>query len=718
MIRLLAALTLLLCSAACTTLEVRREVTADGQRAVTPLTGGWGFDFADDWTQDDAAAASPEAWQQVALPHSWNRLGEYRVGRTSATDNRQGKGWYRRLIDGRSLDRTRRHFIEFGAVGNVADVWINGRHLTHHSGAFTRFRAELTGALDYAGNNVLLVRADNSDPQPGSTTQHTIPLLGDFFIHGGVYRPAFLVSVNASHIALDDFGGPGLYATPVLQPDGDAEVRVLLRLTGARQGQSVAVHIADATGRTVTSTRLAVHKGQREVHSSLSLSRPRLWRGRADPYRYRIHAVLKEDGETVDRVEQPLGIRSIRVDPDRGFFLNGEHLQLRGVSRHQDYLGQGWVLSEADHRRDMALIAEMGANSIRVAHYPQDALWFDLADEHGMLVWAEVPFVNKVAFTDQEAAPELTANARTQMTEMIRQYFNHPSIVTWGIGNEVDIDLAFNRLGPRADARPLLRELNALSHREDPSRPTVIADCCEATPGKKAPYLPVLTGESDLMGYNRYYGWYYGAVADLGPHLDMLHARHPKVPLSVSEYGAGGALTQHSSDPEGRPTNITGRPQPEEFQNWWHEQSWPQIRARPYLWGSWIWNMFDFSSRIRQEGDATDINTKGLVSFDRKSRKDAFFYYKAQWSDAPVLHITSRRHLRRTEPLTRVKVYANVPEVAVRLNERVLGIVPCTDGVCTLEGVRLMPGMNRVVATARSGGTDLRDEVIWELAAN
>lgn len=717
MIRLLVALVLLLGSAGCTTIGAPNDrETSESLRSAVPLTNDWAFAFADDWTPADASAARPEAWQSVALPHSWNRLGEYRVGRTSATDNRQGKGWYRRTIDGRGLDPARRHFIEFGAVGNVADVWLNGKHLARHAGAFTSFRIELTGALDFTGSNVVLVRADNSDPQPGSTTQHTIPLLGDFFIHGGIYRPASLISVAASHIALDDFGGPGLYATPVVKKDGAAEVRVLLRLTNARAGQSVTFTIADADGHPVAATRVGVSEGQREVHTRLALARPRLWRGRADPYLYRVSATFEVAGKAIDRVSQPLGIRSIRFDPAKGFFLNGEHLQLRGVSRHQDYLGQGWALTDADHRRDMALIAEMGANGVRVAHYPQDALWFDLADEYGMVVWAEVPFVNKPAFADAEAAPELVANARQQMTEMIRQYFNHPSIVTWGIGNEVDIDLAFNRLGPRADARPLLRELNALSHQEDPSRPTVLADCCEATPGEKVPYLPVLAGEADLMGYNRYFGWYYGEVRGLGPHFDMLHARHPQVPISVSEYGAGGALTQHSDHPQGRPTNITGRPQPEEFQSWWHEQSWPQIRSRPYLWGSYIWNMFDFSSRIRQEGDATDINTKGLVSFDRATKKDVFFYYKAQWSSEPVLHITSRRFTLRSDPVARIKVYSNAPAVSLSLNGKPLGIAPCIDRICTLVPVRLVPGENRVTATVAAGGSQLRDEVMWELA--
>lgn len=684
-------------------------------RSKVALIDGWQFAYRDDWSPEDALSADPISWDAVSLPHTWNRLGEYRIGRTDATDNRQGKGWYRRTIDGSALDPAKRHFLEFDAVGNVADVWLNGRHLARHAGAFTRFRVDLTDALDFSGENELLVLADNSDPQPGSTTQHVIPLLGDFFIHGGLYRPARLVSVSPSHIALDDFGGPGVYATPRVDPAGHADVDVLVRLTGATGGQRVALAILNADGNQVTLATAPVSEGQREVRQTLRVDEPRLWNGRADPHLYRLLATLEDPNGVLDQVEEPLGIRSIRFDPEQGFFLNGERLQLRGVSRHQDYLGRGWALSDTDDKRDIAIIAEMGANSVRVAHYPQAKQWFDLADEYGMIVWAEVPFVNKIGFGDDTAAPELVENARTQMTEMIRQYFNHPSIVTWGIGNEVDIDLAFGRLGPKADARPLLRELNALSHREDPSRPTVIADCCEATPGDKVDYLPVLTGEADLMGYNRYFGWYYGEVEDLGPHLDMLHERHPHVPLSVSEYGAGGSLTDHSNHPEGRPTKVTGRPQPEEFQNWWHERSWPQIRERQYLWGSWIWNMFDFSSRVRQEGDATDINTKGLVSFDRKTRKDAFFYYKAQWSEEPVVHITSRRFAMRSEAETRIKVYSNAPEVHLTLNDRTLGTVPCVDRICTLEPVTLTSGVNRVTARAIFPNGDAADAVEWTL---
>lgn len=697
----------------CATVAPERE--GEITRRTIDLTEGWSFRYDDTWTPEAARSADAEAWKQVALPHTWNRLGEYRLERTEATDNRQGKGWYRRLIDGHSLDPALLHVIEFDAIGNVADIWLNGQHLGQHAGAFTRFRVDLTPALDFAGENVLLVRADNSDPQPGSTTQHVIPLLGDFFIHGGIYRSARLISVPESHIYLADYGGPGLYATSRVLDGGAAEVEVTVRLAGARSGQDLALALVDAAGSKVAAQRIAVTGGQKEVRLTLPVASPRLWDGRADPHLYRLSATLGENGRTLDRVEEHIGIRTIHFDPDEGFFLNGKRLQLRGVSRHQDYFGQGWALSPEDNARDMALIAEMGANSVRVAHYPQAEQWFDLADRYGMVIWAEVPFVNKVGFDDSLAAPELVDNAHRQMVEMIRQNINSPAIVTWGIGNEVDIDLAFGRLGPKADARPLLRELNTLAHREDPSRPTVIADCCEATPGDKADYLPVLSGESDLMGYNRYFGWYYGKVEDLGPHLDLLHRRHPAIPLSVSEYGAGGALTQHSDDSEGRPTNVTGRPQPEEFQSWWHERSWPQIREREYLWGSWIWNMFDFSSRIRREGDAMDINTKGLVSYDRRTRKDAFFYYKAQWSEEPVVHITSRRFTQRPEPVVRIKIYSNAPQVALALNGEDLGEVQCLDRICTLEGIRLAPGVNMVTARGDFAGVAVIDSVEWQL---
>ena len=706
----LAALVLLVL-AGCATLS--EPVPRSDPREVRELTQGWQFRFDNSWDSAKAQAAPASDWQPVSLPHSWNRLGEYRLERSSATDDRQGKGWYRLAIDGRSLDPKKRHFIEFEAVGNVADVWLNKQHLGQHAGAFSRFRFELGGALNFQGDNLLVVRADNSKPEPGSTTEHVVPLLGDFFIHGGIYRPARLVSVSPSHISLTDFGGPAVYMDSELKPDRSAVATVRVKLTNARPGQAVEAALYDADGTIAAVGRQSV-VAIGEARVVLPVQKPRLWDGRRDPYLYRLVATLLEEGRALDRVEQRVGIRTITFDPDQGFFLNGRHTPLYGVSRHQDVLGRGWTLTRADHERDMALIAEMGSNTVRFAHYQHAEDWFELTDRFGMAVWAEIPFVNKVSFGDSGASPELTANARRQLIELIRQNYNSPSVITWGIGNEVDIDLAFGRLGPRADARPLLRELNALSHAEDRSRPTVIADCCEATPGEKVDYLPTLTGEADLMGYNRYFGWYYGKVGDLGPHLDALHSKYPKVSLSVSEYGAGGALSQHVDDPAAHKINAGGRPHPEEYQSWIHEQSWPQLRKRRYLWATWIWNMFDFSSR-RKEGDAVDINDKGLVTFDRKVKKDAFFYYKAQWSDESVVYIASRRFVDRTDARTSIKVYSNAGRVALTLNGKPQGEVECADRICLLPGVRLIPGPNVVEASAAFPSGTVRDRVEWRL---
>ncbi|WP_447756027.1 glycoside hydrolase family 2 protein [Sphingopyxis fribergensis] len=689
-------------------------------RAATELTTGWQFRFDDRLTPEAAAALPDDQWESVALPHSWNRLGEYRIGRTAATDNRQGKGWYRLRLDGAALPAGKRHVIEFEAVGNLADLWVNGRHVGSHAGAFSRFRFDLTDFLDPAGPNTILLRADNSAPVRGSTTQHIVPLDGDFFIHGGIYRPARLLHVAPSHIALDDHGGPGVYADSRFNDDGSATLRVRAKFTGVERGQFLDLRLFDADGAFVNGLLIPLGVGQTEAEGEFDVDAPRRWDGRRDPYLYRLEAKIHTFATTFDSVSVPVGFREFRVDPNSGFHLNGKHLPLHGVSRHQDYLGKGWALAPEDHERDMALIAEMGANTVRFAHYQHAPDWFDLADRHGMIVWAEIPFVNRVSNDDTTGSPELVANAKAQMVELIRQNYNHPSVVTWGLGNEVDLDMVLNRVGTGADARPLLRELDTLAHAEDPTRPTVIADCCEAThegdtPPAQPPRQPVLTGISDLMGYNRYYGWYYREIPDLGPHLDRLHKRYPDIPISVSEYGAGGALTQHVEDPATHKIAAHGRPHPEEYESWFHEQSWPQLRDRPYLWANWIWNMFDFSSKIRQEGDATDVNDKGLVTYDRKVRKDAFFYYKAQWSDAPVVHIASRRWTERTEPLTTIKVYSNAPAVAVTFNGKPLGDIACAGSICEIAGIRLVPGANRVTATARFDGKDVSDAVEWTL---
>ncbi|MDQ6648300.1 MAG: beta-galactosidase, partial [Pseudomonadota bacterium] len=696
---------------------------AIGGRSVLALRDGWHFRYTGtpgDAKALTAATLDDSGWQKISLPHTWNHFGEYRLTRSDDIDSAQGVGWYRLTLAGSDIPSGQRRFLQFDGVGNVADVWVNGVHVGRHAGAFSRFRFDVTDAWHADGSNQIVVRADNSQPAPGSTTQDVIPLMGDFFIHGGLYRSVSLIGTAAVHVDLLDHGGPGVYVRADHIDTDTAQVHVRTRLRNdARSMQSVVlgVEIRDAKDAVVSRSERSVSLKPRvtdDIATRLVLHHPHLWNGRKDPYLYRVIATVHDGTQVLDRVTQPWGVRTFRFDANKGFFLNGHHLALHGVSRHQDREGKGWAITAADAASDMALVAEMGANTVRFAHYQHAQSWFDAADKAGMVVWSEIPFVNKVAFTDAPASPALVANARQQLIELIRQNSNHPSVVTWGVGNEVDIDMAQGKLGPKADPRPLLRNLSALAKQEDPTRPTTMADCCEATPGSTPSAVPMLAGITDLMGYNRYFGWYYGKVGDFGPYMDSLHAAHPGLPLSVSEFGAGGALSQHTDNPRGGPINDSGRPHPEEFQSWWHEQSWPQLAKRPYLWASWVWNMFDFASNIRHEGDSTDLNDKGLVSYDRKVKKDAFYFYKAHWSDQPVVHISGRRYVHRAYAVNDVRIYSNADAVQVSLNGHALGRVACKERICVLHDVALAPGGNHVVAQARFGQRTVSDAVDWD----
>jgi beta-galactosidase len=460
------------------------------------------------------------------------------------------------------------------------------------------------------------------------------------------------------------------------------------------------------------SHRLSASPGQPEIiNDTLHVERPRLWQGMRDPYLYRVTMTVRSrDGVLLDEVVQPLGLRSLHFDADKGFLLNGEHLFLKGVSMHQDRPVKGWAISQADQAEDFDILRDLGGNAVRLAHYQHDQYSYELADALGIVVWAEIPLVNKVSFDGSAASPLFAANARQQLTELIRQNYNHPSIAVWSIGNETDLT-ATSTKGPSILA-DLFKSLNALAKAEDPSRFTTYADCCEvSTPA--VPPRDVIVGITDLVGYNRYFGWYRGRLDDFGPMLDEAHSRHPALPIAVSEYGAGGALTQHTDDAAGGPINPHGRPHPEELQNRYHEASWSALRDRGYLWGVYIWNMFDFASDSRREGDLTDINEKGLVSYDRRTRKDAFYFYRANWSSQPTLHLVGRRYIDRAYGVVDVKAYSNAAELRLWLNERDLGVAPCTGGICLWHSVHLMSGTNDLRATADTAGTVQSDSMRW-----
>ncbi|MEO6716117.1 MAG: glycoside hydrolase family 2 TIM barrel-domain containing protein [Novosphingobium sp.] len=687
-------------------------------RHATDISEGWRFRFGEQPDAVTTAGFDDGGWQQVSIPHSWNRLGEYALKRSAEADKVQGIGWYRLHLDAPLAVSGQRQYLDFAAVGSIADVWVNGVHVGVHRGAFSRFRFDVTAQWKPGAANVIVVRADNSKPAVGSSTEDVIPLSGDFFVHGGIYRGVTLITANEAGLDLLDYGGPGIYARATNVSVEKADIAVLARLRNqgsASRPLEIVTTLRDAQGGQVAQShqRLALKFGTAETTASLPLAAPHLWNGRSDPYHYSVTVDVTERGRIIDSVTQPLGIRSFRFDANEGFILNGKYLQLHGVSRHQDREGKGWALTPADQAEDMALIAEMGANTVRMAHYQHADEWVAAADKAGMVAWAEVPYVTTPSLRGGQGSPELWANAEQQLRELIRQDYNHPSVMMWSIGNEVDSAKGFGIKGEPPKPLALLQHLQQVAKQEDSIRPTTFADCCEEL-GMMETAGEELSGTADLIGYNRYYGWYYPkpleARAQLGAQMDHFHAKHPALPISISEYGAGGAVSQHSDNVRAGFLNFSGRPQPEEFESFVHEETWPAIGARKYIFASWVWNMFDFASDLREEGDSVDLNTKGLVTDDRKTKKDAFYYYQAQWSDAPMIHLAYKRYAQRAYPVMEVKAYSNAPRAQLSWNGQALGEVTCGDGVCRWPNVMLRPGANRAVVTAQNGASD---NAIW-----
>lgn len=736
----LAALTALGCgSAVVAQAQVRTSVafaTAQSPREVVSLSDGWRFRQDNKLQGAEQPAFSDADWARVSVPHTWNRVGHYipasagRVNTPDTINKTQGVGWYRLVFTPPATFRGKRAWLQFDAASRTAEVWLNGVRLGEHSGGFSAFRLDATAALKPGQPNLLVVKTDSSTPTVRSATADVLPLAGDFFVHGGLYRPVSLIATEAAHLEMLDHGGSGVYASTRSITDGTAAVTVRAKVRNdARAAASLTVttRMLAADGRVVAqrSSRVAAPAGQGvAVDHELSIEQARLWQGVADPYLYRLLVeVQARDGRVLDRVEQAFGVRQMRFDPEQGFFLNGKPLRLNGVGLHQDVEGKGWAQSPADIEADVALIREMGANSIRLTHYQHGRTVHELADRYGLILWDEIPLVTlwTLARGQMEATPGLRANARQQLQELIRQNYNHPSVAVWGIANEVDFGASLpgfltGDLGVPPDPLPLLRELSALAKAEDPTRPTVQANCCEGRLFAGDVEVPIVAPAADLSGVNRYFGWYYGGPADLGPHLDRIRQSRPAQPLAITEYGAGGAVTMHTDDPLGGPPDSRGRNQPEEYMSYIHEQAWATLQSKPYLWGTWLWNSFDFATTVRREGDANDINTKGLVTYDRKIKKDAFFFYKANWSDTPTLHINGRRYVDRAYRVTDVRVYSNAASTELTLNGRSLGAKSnCPQMTCVWEAVKLDLGENLLVAAGRFPGGDQQDRIVWRV---
>lgn len=700
------------------------------------LEDGWQFNLAG---SEAAAIERPrdEDWQQVSVPHTWNRVGYYlsdpetHANSPQNTVKTQGVGWYYLNFPAAARNGQGRAFLEFDAVSRTAEVWLNDQLVGTNRNPFGRFRIDVTDALRFGGDNALYVKVNNTAPATeGSATSDVLPMTGDFFVRGGLYRPVSLIMTNPIHFDLLDSGGPGVYATTRRADAASADLGLTMRArndSGRPQAVVLSAHLLDANGREVASTSVerTLAAGElAEVPASLAVSNPHLWNGVADPYLYTLRfAISTSAGEALDTVDQSFGIRTMALDAERGFLLNGAPYRLLGVGFHQDNEQSDWAMGPAEVEQSIRIIREMGANTIRLTHYQHGQPIHDLADRYGIVLWDEISLVT--AWTNERTQTEtpegIRANARQQVRDLIAQNRNHASVAVWGIANEVDFgpgrpDFLGRPPEVVADPLPLLEELTGQVHAADPSRPAVLAQCCE---NRGMVNVPEVAETVDAVGANLYYGWYYGRPQDLGAHLDGLRVKRPDQPLSISEYGAGAAPNLHTDNPLGGPIDMGGRTQPEEYASWFHEESWKEIEPRSYLWGTWLWNSFDFGTTVRREGDAQDINTKGLVSYDRAIRKDAYFFYKANWSQNPTVHINGRRYVDRAYQVTDVRVYSNAPSTTLSVNGAVVGTLrDCPHSVCVWPNVALREGNNQIEATGAFPDAQVEDSVGWNVSAS
>ena len=625
---------------------------------------------------------------RVDLPHTWNAQDAL----SGKIDYKRGIGNYEKNLFIRPEWKGKRLFIRFEGVNNIADVFINRRHIGEHRGGYGAFIFEITGKVEYGKENSILVRVNNGEQLD------IMPLVGDFNFYGGIYRDVHLLITDETCISPLDYASPGVRLIQDSVSHRYAKVRAIVDLSNGSSGnQEVELNVRLLDGQRVVKegTKNVNLSGNEVMQQELTfeIDQPHLWNGRQDPFLYQAEVTLFRNGQMVDRVTQPLGLRFYRIDPDKGFFLNGKHLPLQGVCRHQDRSEVGNALRPQHHEEDVALMLEMGVNAVRLAHYPQATYFYDLMDKNGIIVWAEIPFVGPGGYNDKGFVdvPAARGNGKEQLKELIRQHYNHPSICVWGLFNELT-ELGDNPV-------EYIKELNVLAHQEDTTRPTTSA----------SNQMGDLNFITDAIACNRYDGWYGGTPADLGKWLDRMHKDHPEICIAISEYGAGASI-YHQQDSLVK-TVPTSWWHPENWQTYYHIENWKTISSRPYVWGSFVWNMFDFGAAHRTEGDRPGINDKGLVTFDRKVRKDAFYFYKANWNrEEPMLYLTGKRNTVRTQRLQTITAFTNLSGAELFVNGKSYGkAIPDSYAILEWKNVELEPGENEIKVVSNNKKLPLSD---------
>lgn len=636
--------------------------------------------FNSDWTFND---------QPVTIPHTWNAYDM----QVRYNDFLQGTNYYRKHFTPNDSLKGKRIFLRFEGVGSCAEVYVNHQMVGTHKGAYSAFVVEIGKEIKWGEDNLITVKADNTARPDVIPVNHVL-----FGVYGGIYRPVWLITTDSCSIAVNDYASPGIYIRQKNVSKRGADISVKVKLDNATfktVGLALETSIYTSTGKRIASKLDPIKvssQGTQSFFQDFHITKPHLWQGRKDPYLYKVVTRVLRNGKEIDSIAQPLGLRHYEIIAGKGFYLNGEPYPMYGVCRHQDRWGMGSAISNKEHKEDLDLIMEVGATTVRFAHYQQSDYIYSRCDTLGLIVWAEIPFVNRVTGEESE-------NAQQQLRELIRQQYNHPSIYIWGLHNEV--------YKPHEYTAQLTATLHDLAKTEDPDRYTV------STNGYGTMDHPVNLN-ADVQAMNRYYGWYEGEIKDFDKWIEKLENDYPEQRLILSEYGADGNIFQQT-EYLGESLDWTKPYYPETFETKVHEYQWNAIRKHPYIIASYLWNMFDFATPMANRGGIPARNMKGLITFDRKTKKDVFYFYKANWSQSPVLYITQRRNTDREKKQTSITVYSNIGTPKVYLNGKELTNIHkgYTDIHYIVEPVTLATGKNIIRAIAEKDAKEYVDEIIW-----
>lgn len=621
-------------------------------RTIYNFNHDWLFvkEFKDEYLKADADL---KAFSSIELPHTFNDSDA-----ANGLEFFRSQVVYRKTFDLSEVMLKHRVYIEFEAISLESDVYFNGVHLGHHAGGFSTIRYDLTD-LAKQKDNLLVVVADNG------YNDTVYPLMADFTFCGGIYRNVNLIIAHDIHFNLFDQGGPGVYVRQISVTDEKAVIEITSTIFAKEYEKDVRLkaEIFDEDGNLLDYCYKQT-KVNDTVTVQLEVSNPHLWQGLEDPYLHDVVVSIESFNEVVDQIIIPTGLRYFSVDPKKGFFLNGKHMRLNGVSRHQDRIDKGWAISEEDMLEDALLIKEVGANSIRLAHYQHSQYFYDLCDRMGFVLWAEIPFISKASVEDQEGT-----NAISQIEELVKQVSNHSSVFFYGVQNEIQI------AGNKDYIYDICAKLNARVKELDNTRLTTMANLMTVEPEDRYNFL------TDIVGFNKYFGWYIGKAEDF-KWIHEYHAANPNVAMGISEYGVEGIIEYHTSNP-------LCKDYTEEYHALTHEIIWDIFKDADFLWSTYLWNMFDFGANIRDEGGVKGRNNKGLITFDRQIKKDAFYMYKASWSDEPVLHICSKRFVNRHEDVTDIKVYTNLDKITLFVNGKEIETLENSYNRVVFKGVKL-----------------------------